>query len=93
MLCKLGITGKTHRWIDDFLGNSTLEVFANVSKSERRMVKSDEIQGTVLNPLLFLIYIMTLNLKSPVALEFLLMILPFTDQYIVKATPSHYKNI
>ena len=56
-LCMYGITGKTHRWIDDLLANRTKEVIANRSKSECRMVKSGVPQGTVLGPLLFLIYI------------------------------------
>ena len=29
-----GITGKTHRWIEDFLGNRTQEVVVSGSKSE-----------------------------------------------------------
>ena len=32
-----GITGRTHRWIKDFLGNRTQVVVVNGSKSERRM--------------------------------------------------------
>ena len=52
-----GITSKTHRWIEDFLGNRTQEVVVIGSKSECGMAKSAVPQGTVLGPLLFLIYI------------------------------------
>ena len=52
-----GITGKTYRWIEDFLGNRTQEVVVNGSKSECGMVKSGVPHSTVLGPLLFLIYI------------------------------------
>ena len=36
---------------------------------------------------------MMLNLKSPVLFTFLLMIVPFTDQYILKGTRLLYKKI
>ena len=52
-----GTTGKTHRWIEDFLGNITQEVLVNGSRSECGMVKSSVPQVTVLGPLLFFIYI------------------------------------
>ena len=32
-----GITGKTHRWIKDFLGNRTQKVVVKGSKSEHRI--------------------------------------------------------
>ena len=51
-----GITGKGHRWIIGFLGNTSQGVDVNGSKSERRMVNSDVPQSTVLGSLLFLIY-------------------------------------
>ena len=56
-LCMYGIIGKTHRWIKNFLGNRTQEIVVNRSKSESRMVKSGVPQGTVLSPLLLLVYI------------------------------------
>ena len=59
-----GIKGKTHRWIEDILGNRTQEVDVTGSKSERGMVKSGVHQGTVLGPLLFLIYIN--DIESPI---------------------------
>ena len=52
-----GITGKLHRWFNDFLGNMTQEVVVNGSKSERRMINSGVLLATVLGQLLFIIYI------------------------------------
>ena len=86
-----GITGKTHRWIEDFLGNRTQEVVDNWSKSECIMIKSGVPQGKVHSTSSFIL--MTLNRKSPVLYTFLLMIMPFTDQYILKVTPLFYKRI
>ena len=83
------IAGKTHRWIKDLIENRTQEVVVYWSKSDRGMVQSGVPQGTVLGPLLFLTYI---NLKSPVLLTFSLMIVPFTDQYILKVILFLYKK-
>ena len=52
-----GINVKMHRWIKDFLQNRTQEAIVNGSKCERRMAKPSVPQGTVLRPLIFLIYI------------------------------------
>ena len=54
-ICMYGITSKTRRWINNFLGNRTPEVDVNRSKSERGMNKSGVPQATVLGPLLLLL--------------------------------------
>ena len=73
ILYMYGITGKTHRWIEDFLGNRTQEVVVNGSKSECGMVKSGVPQGTVLGPLLFLIYINDIESQNTSSIQ------PFAD--------------
>ena len=87
------ITGKSHRWIKDFLGNRTQEVVVNGSKSEHGTAKSGVPQGTVLGPLLFLIYINDIESQITVLYVVLLMIVSFTDQYILKVIPFLYKKI
>ena len=88
-----GMTCKTHRWIVDFLGNRTQEAVVNGSISERGMAKSGVSQGTVYFNSSSSFILMTLNRKSPVLLASLLMIVPFTDQYILKVIPFLYKKI
>ena len=82
-----------HRWIDDFLGNRTQEVVVNGSKSERGMAKSGVTQGTVLGPLLLLIYINDIESQITSSIHLFLMIVPFADQYILKVIPFLYKKI
>ena len=90
-LYKYGITGKTHRWINDFPGNRTQEVVVNGSKSEHRMVRSCVPQGAVLGPLLFLIH--SNDIESQITSSIRLFaddnalyrqIVPFTDSAIYR---------
>ena len=53
----LGITGKLGRWINSFLTGRQQVVLVNGKKSQVSDVISGVPQGTVLGPILFLIYI------------------------------------
>ena len=52
-----GITGTTHNWINDFLRKRTQRVVLEGSSSDVTAVTSGVPQGSVLGPLLFLVFI------------------------------------
>ena len=58
---KLGIKGKVLNWIKDFLSGRYQTVTVDGEKSNFELVKSGVPQGTVLGPILFIIYVADLQ--------------------------------
>ena len=56
-LYKYGISGNTHKWIKNYLSNRNQCVVANGTVSNKLPIVCGVPQGSVLGPLLFLIYI------------------------------------
>ena len=59
----LGVTGKLGRWISNFLTNRKQQVLVDGKLSKMTHVTSGVPQGTVLGPLLFLIYLYDIGEK------------------------------
>ena len=64
VLRQYGVTGRTVNWITDFLPGRQQRVVINDSRSSWQPVKSGIPQGSVLGPVLFLIYINTMPDKK-----------------------------
>ena len=80
-----GISGSIATWIDIFLIGRTQQVVVNGATSSSTIVTSGVLQGTVIGPLLFLLYIKDLpdNLSTSVPL--------FADDFILY-TPTRTQN-
>ena len=74
-----GVVDYTHAWISDFLSNRPQKVLLNGVSSETSPVQSGVPQGSVLDPLLFLLFINdlpdTISSQSTVKL--------FTDDFVL----------
>ena len=60
---QFGISGKLGKWIQQFLKNRKQQVCIEETKSKESKVASGSIQGSVLGPMLFLMYIQDISKK------------------------------
>ena len=90
----IGIRGRNLKWIEAFLTDREQTVIIQVQSSTWVKVTSGVSQGTVLGPLLFLIYIMIwLMLFVICLLDYLQMTVSYSKQLGVQVIVKGYKKI
>ena len=82
-----GIRGSTHKWINSWLSGCTQQVFLDGQASDPVPVLSGVPQGSVLGPVLFLIFINDLpdNIRSSVRL--------FADDWVLIGIYIHFRIV
>ena len=83
-----GIRGKTLRWFESYLSNRTQYVEYNNSRSDTKIITHGVPQGSILGPLLFIIYMNDFSRSSDLLFSIL-----FADDTSVFIEGTNFTNI